>query len=143
VELLRRYRFLMLIYGAAFLAGLYEFLDNRPPEEPADVMLELYPDSSEIQYKLARYFQSQGDLRKARIHFENALETRVKTDENLFWHYALTLVLLKADPAEIDKAVAAWRYNFPDSKRPDPREPEALHYDQPRVAPSAAGQVRR
>ena len=142
VEWLRRYRFLMLVYGLALLAGFCEFRDrrnDRPPDEPAETMARLYPESSDIQYILARGFEKQGAeaLRDGRIpesraafaearrRFERALGTGVKTEEKLFYHYALTLVFLDADPDEIAQSVAAWRYNFPDSQRPDPREPAA------------------
>jgi hypothetical protein len=91
VEWLRRYRFLMLVYGLALLAGLYEYFDRRPPETPAEAMLKLYPESSEIQYVFGRGEQEgraqrrvkkrQADALKTRRHFENALATGVKTDE--------------------------------------------------------------
>lgn len=126
MEWLRRYRFLILVYTAAALAGLWEFLHPGPVGEPAELMLELYPDSAEVQYKLGRIFESQHDLIRARFHFENALKTKVKTDENLVWHYAVTLVRLNADPRLIDEAIANWRYNFPESEKPDPRDPKAL-----------------
>ncbi len=138
----RRYRFLLLIYGFALFAGWLEYRDrrtSRPPDQPGEVLAELYPHSSEIQYILARGFEKQGAEQKlrgqnaeshasfeeARKHFENALATGVKTEEKLFYHYALTLVFLQADSTEIDRAITKWRYNFPDTKEIDPREPEA------------------
>ncbi|MGE3314379.1 MAG: hypothetical protein AB7O26_04625 [Planctomycetaceae bacterium] len=126
MDWLLRYRFLILIYATATLAGLWEFFHPGPPQEPAEVMLDLYPESSEIQYKIGRYFEGQNELSRARHHFEKALATRVKTDENLFWHYAYVLVQLEADPKEIDAAIAKWRYNFPESERPDPRDPKSV-----------------
>ncbi len=136
MDWLRRYRFLILIYTAATLAGLWEYRHPGPPPEPAELMLDLYPDSSEIQYKIGRYFESQNELTRARHHFEKALSTRVKTDENLFWHYAYVLVRLNADKKEIDAAIEKWKYNFPESERPDPRDPKAVELAQSEAMPT-------
>ena len=64
----------------------------------------------------------QEDWQRAREHFERALQSGVKADQNLLYWYAYVLVQLKEDPAKIDAAIANWRKNFSRSKLTDPRE---------------------
>jgi hypothetical protein len=88
-------------------------------------MRELYPESSRILYVEAMTHVLNGNLPEARERFEAALATGERTNEDLLYYYAVTLVKMEADPEEIEKAVTAWRFNFPYSDRPDPRSPEA------------------
>lgn len=116
----------MFVCGGAALAGLWEVGDTRwpsdgTPPELSRAMLDLYPDDATMQYQLGAQAVKRGDFEKALEHFENGIATGVKTDQNLLYFYAATLVHLKADPAQIDQAVTRWKENYPGSTLPDPR----------------------
>src|SRR5262249_46434488 len=87
-------------YG--FTASQQQLLEGLYPERPRTAM---YLGSEALLVK--------GDLPEARRLFEAALATGIKTEEQLFYHYACTLILLKEDPKTIDAAIARWRMNFP------------------------------
>ena len=54
-------------------------------------------------------------LARARAHYERALQGGLRSEENLHYNYALTLMRLRAEPELIDRAIADWRRNFPHS----------------------------
>ena len=84
---------------------------------------ELYPDHPDGEtFQGLYYLNMEDDWTLARMHFENALESGVKTDKYLLYYYAFVLVQLREDPAKIEAAIANWRKNFPHSKFPDPRD---------------------
>jgi hypothetical protein len=127
---LKRFRLLGCVVLLAALAAAWERMAPDRDDSPSNrqlpyVMRELYPESSRILYVEAMTDVLNGNLPEARARFEAALATGERTNEDLLYYYAVTLVKMDADPEEIEKAVAAWRFNFPFSSRPHPRSPEA------------------
>jgi hypothetical protein len=137
VERLQQYRFLAIVCGLAILAGLWEFWKNRErspmphpvktgaphvPEVPPDrrVYGEVFPGTPNAEFDRGMDFYLEQDYGSAAEHYRAAISTGVKTNEDLLWYYALTLLRLRADEAEIDAAVANWRRNFPHSDKQDP-----------------------
>lgn len=131
---LKRFRLLGWILLLAALAAAWELATPETADSPSQdqlpyVMRELYPESSRILYVEAMNHVLNGNLPAARQRFEAALATGERTNEDLLYYYAVTLVKMEADPEEVDKAVAAWRFNFPYSSRPDPRSPLAAEME--------------
>jgi hypothetical protein len=136
---LRRYGFLMIVYVPALSLAALEmhrrlYQDGAAPDaesaklqsrysfEYAKLFEEIYPESPRSEsYKGLSALLNEKNPQKAREHFESALATGFKSDEQLLYYYALTLVLLKEDPEKINAAVRTWRVNFPKSALPDPR----------------------
>ena len=123
---LRPYRFLFYVLSLAGVALVWELNEPDPqlaknPQGLPDLMRTLYPQNAHILYVEGVQGVLNGDLRRAREKFEAALATGNKTNEALLYYYAVTLVRMKADPAEIESAITAWRFNFPYSSRPNPR----------------------
>lgn len=132
MDILRRYRFLLVILGLVTVAALWE-PPNRDPKtgapstaefeakrRAADVLGQLYPDGDEVYYTIAVSQIKKGDFQGARENLERALETGVKTNEDNFYYYAAVLVALGAPQKEIDAAIQQWKFHFPFSSRPDP-----------------------
>jgi predicted CXXCH cytochrome family protein len=115
-----------------------------PARNFPEVMSRLYPGSSEAEYMLGRHFEAGAgrnfdptelqrdprvlqefvnalnrDLRKAARHYELAIGMGLKSEEALYYNYALTLMRIQADPERIDRAIFAWRHDFPFSDRRD------------------------
>ncbi len=138
MSVLRRYRFLLVVVGIAGLIAIWE------PPRPADfgqedyrqdleqkrkvikILSSRYPKGQEVQAFLGMDAAKQQDFVQARKYFEEALASGVKTDENNFYLYALTLVAMDAPQEEIDQAVTNWKYNYPFSNRRDPSDKQAL-----------------
>jgi len=100
-----------------------ERLDVDRTMEFVDAYGTLFPHHPEREIYQGIYDMNiRDDWEAAREHFENALRTGIKTEENLLYYYAIVLVHLQEDPAKIDAAIADWRGNFPTSSRPDPHE---------------------
>jgi hypothetical protein len=146
---LRAFRFLIVVYGLAAAVASWEFAHRGravnlyldPHANFADTLHELYPQRGEAHYEKAiqatlclqslslrqpvpgpcRQFDGQDLRREIRREFEQALDTRIKTREGLYYHYLQILVGSQAPPNEIDAAYQAWRRNFPLSQLPDPR----------------------
>lgn len=125
--LLRRYRLLLVV--AVFMCGAALWEVTHRDEEPSSaedelpyVMRDLYPDSPRVQYAMGVQAVMNGDLRQAKRIFEEILARGEKTNEDLLYYYAVTLVRLESPQSEIEDAVAQWRFNFPYSTRDDPRE---------------------
>jgi len=133
----RRYRFLIVICVLVAFISLWE-----PPgqyENPEDamqsyfekkktveVLSDIYREGDEV-FRMAAITQAkQGNLAEARKLFERALATGIKTNEDNFYLYAVTLVAMDAPQEDIDKAVADWKFNFPFSNRRDPRDEQAV-----------------
>lgn len=90
--------------------------------EYAKVHEEIYPERPRSEsYKGLAALLTEKNPQKAKEHFEAALATGFKSDEQLLYFYARTLVLLKEDPEKINAAVRNWRVNYPKSSLPDPR----------------------
>jgi len=56
-------------------------------------------------------------LHESAQHYERAIDLGMKSEEDLLYNYAITLIRIRADPRRIDQAIAAWRYHFPFSER--------------------------
>lgn len=122
----RRYRLLIIVVTFLVIVSLQENSERDSQSKETDeqlpyVMHALYPNSARVEYALAVQSVMNNDLKAARAHFEAALATGEKTNEDLFYYYAVTLVRMRARPEEIDAAVKAWRFNFPYSDRSDPK----------------------
>ncbi len=154
---IRRYRFLIIAYGLALLAAIWEIAggiydEEKAPNEQirqteqrhvkdyAKFLQEFYPDSSRAQYYrgIEALIAQPPRLEEARRHFEDALAPGVKTDEQLLYYYAVTLVLQGEDPEKIEEAIADWRWNHPRSTAPDPRVFKTANVP----APAASGPKR-
>lgn len=133
---LRNYRILLVFYSLGFVVALWEWTSPEPDADrvPAgypEVMAALYPDHPDTLYfRGVQAFYLQRDMQQARRYFEKALSNGLKTNENLLYLYAATLVRLQEDPQVIEAAVNNWRRNYPDSEMRDPRQ---------LMAPVAAG----
>ncbi len=92
------------------------------PDAPPDhnVFNEVFPQSPDADFDRGVLRYAAKDYPQALAHFRQALASGVKTNEDLLWYNAITLLRLKADEAEIDAAVANWRLNFPHSGKQDP-----------------------
>jgi tetratricopeptide (TPR) repeat protein len=109
-----------------------------------EAMATLYPNRAETEYLLGRRDEAVAerrfhtgelqrdptllprfmnaftvDLKAAARHYDRAQEMGLKSEENLDYNYALTLMRIRAEPARIDRAIATWRRNFPFSTRRD------------------------
>lgn len=138
--LLRRYRLLVVVYGLALVVAMWEVVggiyeegkapDARSTTETrlqtlrfAEAHEALYPDLPRSGYfrGIRALFADPPDLETARKEFEQALATGIKTDEQLLYYYAVTLVMLDEEPEVVDAAIANWRLNHPRSTNLDPR----------------------
>ena len=128
-ELLRRFRFLMIVCAMAFLAATWELSDptrnvaTRLPTRSdfPNVWAQLYPGDFETLHGSALAYAHRGQWAEARETMETALATGVTNSEALLYDYAVVLVYCEATQEEIDAAAGAWQYNFPHSESPDPR----------------------
>jgi predicted CXXCH cytochrome family protein len=113
-----------------------------PTRNFPDAMKRLYPGRPETEYMAGRRFEAtasrkaeRGELalpdamkelnagyREAARHYEQAIAAGLKSDESLFYNYALVLIRLRAKPERIDRAIADWKINFPYSVRQDLNE---------------------
>lgn len=115
-----------------------------PARNFPEAMVKLYPGRPETEYLLGRHFEAAAgrrfsqeelqrdprllqqfltelnvNLREADKHYERALAMGLKSEENLLYNHALTLIRIQADPRRIDRAIAAWKRQFPFSDRRD------------------------
>jgi tetratricopeptide (TPR) repeat protein len=113
-----------------------------PQHNYPQAMAQLYPGTAQVEYLTARQAEALAmspenlqrlqehpelleevladyhqQLQKAREHYERALAAGLRSEENLQFNYAVTLMQLRADPAEIERAIAAWQRDFPHSDR--------------------------
>lgn len=92
-----------------------EYLAGRK----AEVLAGSGADPREIQQRpelLEKFLADlHQQLEEARGHYERALAAGLRSEENLQYNYALTLMRLRADPEQIDRAIANWRRDFPHS----------------------------
>lgn len=80
----------------------------------------LYPENEYTMDLWARSLAGNGRLEEARLSLEKTLANGIKTDEAVLYDYAVVLVRLNADSADVQKAIANWRRNYPHSQAPDP-----------------------
>lgn len=117
---------------------------SNPVRNFPEAMATLFPNRAETEYLLGRRFEIiaerrfkssalesnpdllpqvmkalNADLQEAACHYERAQALGLKSEENLDYNYALTLMRIRAEPARIDQAIATWRRNFPFSDRRD------------------------
>lgn len=71
-------------------------------------------------YEAAITALRSGDYVTARKRFEQDIRAGSHS-EQLFYNYAVTLVLQSAAEGDVARAIGHWRENFPFSPRPDPR----------------------
>jgi hypothetical protein len=134
------YRSLLMIYCAAVLVGLGEYFGILRPDDYSsyvdrvdnfpETMGELYPNRPENHYHRGRRAEISlpdrvaiAEFQRAQLeaaeHYRQGLMAGVRSDENLIYNYALTLMRIEAEPAEIEAAIEQWRRDFPTSKRQD------------------------
>lgn len=104
----------------------------------ADAMLAIYPARAETEFyrgskeeaillqqdrkeAVSEAFLIERRRRLAEVaeHYERALAGGIKSNEDLHYDYALTLMRLDAPPEKIKKAITRWRETFPNSRKPD------------------------
>jgi hypothetical protein len=84
------------------------------------------------------------ELQSAARYYENALAAGLKSEEDLHYNYALTLIRIGADHSRIDRAIATWRYHFPHSDHPDlERRRQAIERERRQLLPEAASRMER
>ncbi|MBC8355373.1 MAG: hypothetical protein H8E66_25630 [Planctomycetes bacterium] len=120
---------MFFVLGLTLLAALWELTEPDPEGSPnlkvfPSMWAELYPESAATYYVLARAAAEQGDLEEARLHFERALAKEDKTNEDLYYDYAVLLVRMRADRKALHQAVSDWKRYFPMSARRDPSKVE-------------------
>lgn len=164
------FRTLFVIYAAAMMAGICEYIVNPSSRVPdsyespvhnfSTAVSRLYPRTAQAEYLLGRQFEVQAgqgfnrdemqrnpaaltqfmsslnaDLTKAARHYKRAIAMGLKSEETLYYNYALTLIRLRDDPTRIDRAIADWRRNFPYSNLRDLEEQRKLLEEQARQLP--------
>ena len=117
---------------------------DSPIHNLSAAVSRLYPNTSEAEFQLGRQFELEAhqgydrnefrrnpdsfkkylegvkaNLTIAARHYQNAIELGLKSEEDLYYHYAMTLIHLQEDPTLIDRAIVDWRRNFPFSEKPD------------------------
>ena len=135
------YRLLVMMCGLVLLGMWYErvaeitttanerMYGGRVPNYPEEIG-KLYAGTAETEYLLGRRKEStMGSLRTREAvrkelesvlqHYERALALGLRSNENLVYNHALTLMRLQAEPERIDAAIATWRRDFPHSTRAD------------------------
>ncbi|MBS0204340.1 MAG: hypothetical protein JSS49_15660 [Planctomycetes bacterium] len=123
-----------------------------------EAMARLYPGTPEAEYLTGRRIEAIAgeraarkrgsqplsdvisemnvDLRVAANHYERAIQMGLKSEENLYYNYALTLIRIQAEPAQIDRAIADFKRYFPHSSRRDLRQRRRLIEEELRQLPS-------
>ena len=113
-----------------------------------EAMARLYPGTPEAEYLTGRRIEAIAgeraarkrdseplsavisemnvDLREAAKHYERAIQMGLKSEENLYYNYALTLIRIQAEPQQIDRAIADFKRYFPHSSRRDLRQRRRL-----------------
>lgn len=150
MQLLRRYRFLLIIYVPAAALAYFEarrHVQPAPPAQLADVLAQLDPESKNANYFKGLLAIQEQRPREARKYFERALalSDNDENDERLVYYYSLVLIGLNEDSVRIDDAVDRWRRRFPHSTRPDPRriDPRRIQYELRAGLNAAAANQRR
>ena len=150
MELFRRYRFLMLICSLGALAAFAEPPGDKQVGEisalrqssnatlkmeeasaelqAAFALAERYPNDEETMRIIAMDAKNRGDYAKAKEFFEKAIATGVKTSEDIFYHYAVTLIAMKAPEEEVRQAIKNWNFHSPFSQLLDPYTQIGLDY---------------
>lgn len=90
----------------------------RPDPRAAKTSTTQETDSELYQQAIAALRDE--DFETARQKFEQDIRNGSRS-EQLFYNYAVTLVLMSASETEISEAVDMWRRHFPFSQREDPR----------------------
>lgn len=89
-------------------------MTELPPDR--DVFAKAFAQTSNAEFDLGLADYNQQKYTEALAHFRKAVATGVKTNEDLLWYYAMTLLYVDGDEAEIDQAIGNWRRNFPHSE---------------------------
>jgi hypothetical protein len=117
-------------------------IDHDQERNYPRAMAELYPGTARAEYLAGRQAESlamsgvnaqemqqrpellekfladyEQKLKDVKVHYEKALAAGLRSEEDLQYNYALALMQLRADPAEIERAIASWRRDFPHSDR--------------------------
>lgn len=126
IPLLRRYRFLLIVYAPAIALGVCEAQRRFQPASEVqlfDVLAELDPNSKQANFFKGYQAIERNEPEQARKYFEKALAAsdNDEADEPLLRYYALVLIGLGEERELIDAAVERWRRRFPRSVYPDPR----------------------
>lgn len=92
-----------------FYAGFRSVASAKLDETPDQIRED--PARAELAVK-----KWEQELAAAAEHYQRSVEGGMISQEMLFYQYALTLMRLRADAAQIDKAIADWRRNYPYSR---------------------------
>lgn len=137
MNLLMRFRFLLVVVVLAGSRAMWE-IATREHTEPAgssvpisDLISELHPELPAAAYRrgiVAQFVHK--DYVQARESYELALAMGLKTNETLFHQYIEVLIHLGEDDETVEAAVQNWRWNFPNSRLPDPRNRPNFEFGQ-------------
>jgi hypothetical protein len=137
----------MVVYALAGVVAAWELWHRHdsvdlwldPEGNFTEVIGELYPDDPGVQQlrsvqlglclriqaaggtlpPACRQYAGKDPVAVARAVYERGIRNG-KHIEDLYYDYLRFLILTGADSTEIDAAHAAWRRDFPLSRRPDP-----------------------
>jgi hypothetical protein len=141
------FRWLAMVCVIAVVVGYceryHQDINVDPLQRYPKAMAHLYPGTAQAEYLTGREIEAlaslgadpqdlqrpeslekfladlQPRLEATRKHYERALAAGLRSEENLQYNYALTLIRLRADSELIAQAIAAWRRDFPHSERRD------------------------
>lgn len=96
-----------------------EFYQGFRVQRPAELELTQQAQGTDplhVEQLVAEY---QKKLKIAAEHYQRSIQGGLVSREELFYYHAVSLIYLRADAAQIDQAIAAWRRNYPYSRRED------------------------
>jgi tetratricopeptide (TPR) repeat protein len=105
--------------SAATQKAIDEWKRNYPFSTRADPR-QVIAKVDTPEYLIGEECMINGQFKEAREHFERDLAAGSKT-EALLYNYVLTLLMLKEDAAQVNKAVEAWKSAHPHSTRRNPQ----------------------
>ncbi len=119
----RKYRLLLVIYGACLIVGGREWWLSRGSEAPGwfsaegreltDVLVRVNPDEPDTEFLQGMQSLASGDVEAYERFLEEALERSPKHNDMLLRFHAQHLVDTGADWTRINQALNRWRINHP------------------------------
>jgi hypothetical protein len=120
---LRRYRILVVIYGACLVVGVREYLVNRGEEpfgwlspegqELIEIIARVNPEDPDTDFLRSMQALAGGDPDEFTRQIEAALSTDAKHNEMLLRFHAQYLLDTGADWGRVNEALNRWHRNYP------------------------------